>query len=72
MRGEREPTLSEILTELKRERAMRDHVFPGLVRSKKLDPAVAARRNKCLDAAIAVVGRQLAAERAAAAAAEGS
>lgn len=51
------PTLREQLTELKRERRMRDNVYPGLVASGRLVQGEAFRRNAALDAAIATLTR---------------
>lgn len=44
-----------IVAELERELKMRQQVYPGLIRSGKLHPDLAANRNKALQEAIAIV-----------------
>lgn len=51
------PTLREQITELKRERRMRDNVYPAMVASGRLVQGEAFRRNQALDAAIATLQR---------------
>lgn len=51
------PTLREQITELKRERRMRDHVYPAMVSTGRLVQGEAFRRNAALDAAIATLTR---------------
>ena len=51
------PTLREQISELKRERAMRDRVYPTWVATGKLVQGEAFRRNAALDAAIATLTR---------------
>lgn len=61
------PTLREQISELKRERYMRDRLYPSWVASGKLVQGEAFRRNAALDAAIATLTRMsnsLEAERA--------
>lgn len=51
------PTLREQITELRRERRMRDTVYPGMVATGRLVATEATRRNDALDAAIATLQR---------------
>jgi hypothetical protein len=48
------------ITELKRERRMRDNVYPGMVATGRLVQSEAFRRNQALDAAIATLQRMAA------------
>lgn len=44
-----------IIAELERELRMRQQVYPGLIRSGKLHPDLAAKRNQALQAAISLI-----------------
>ncbi len=53
------PTLGQQVAELKRERRMRDQVYPKLIAARKLSQKAADWQMACLDAAIATLeGRQ--------------
>lgn len=47
------PTLEQQIAEIKRERRMREFVYPKLIASKKLSQKAADWQQACLDAAIA-------------------
>ena len=56
------PSLQAQLAELKRERGMRERVYPHLVASRKLTETQAAHQNRGLDGAIATLSRLVSAE----------
>jgi len=51
------PTLRDQVAELRRERKMRDQVYPHLINTGKLQGGEALRRNAALDAAIKTLDR---------------
>lgn len=46
------PSLMCVIAELKRERSMREHVYPRLIDSGKITEETALYQNRCLDEAI--------------------